>query len=1089
MAAAASPAGTKGAEDVGDAIGVSIPAQIDVCNVGANEGVDVGSGVVNGNAEEDSSGTGSTSSTHGGGGGEDEGDASAKCSDETGTSKTEPLHESARRVDFTDSGATPESEEAAKPKKKQPLGPIVVRIAVGSLPVAVHIHMRQGTPSSRSPAKKLTARDRSASRERLYKTTKPPRSKSSAAAATVRSPALRPTVERAAALEPSPSMMAAYKVRGQKRAEYNRWATANALPTFGAEEKASAVTDTTDEQKRQRPAKTSAPNFRPAHLGGNVGVRSVGRSSSSASGGGSNSSASGGQSGGQSSDGEGGGASSSEEQARQPARPHGKPLAESGDASGRSVAGNDGPGGEGASAVVSSCSNDATEAATSKTAPPSATKGSVAPPPPQPGAASGRMSPASLAARKKKRRAKTTRPAQLTRRAPVTKGGVAVSRKERYWNLDYEPMAVGTEPIQIVGQPAEGWTGTNDQPPTLRTAARCKHAAMADIQLFAGGTRAGSAKELEVGVPRVTQQWKEGLRQFESLVPLSAEEAEVEALRVMLRRGEGIGNFSDRWTPYTGPDKATLLEKALQGYLDDTEEAEPAAAAAETGKSRRSKRQGQGQSGPAEDPTNGVSPEATLTAAVIEALKEAGLEPSSILEEKTLPLRAAIKSDEDAFTAKKNSLALRLGSVIIEQKKKPKEIVQEWDKKMKGCVNKIDFRTGVRSLGLKANNAQVDALFNEYDDDRGGTLDVAELRSALKTMQEAASKISKEKEAIEERHAVVHEKLERIRLAVDATKAVENALTAEDAAAAEAAKAAAFELQEVVLGEEREQKRLEDEAKAAAEKERLEKQEREEVERAAAEREAAAAAAEVQKRAEEAAATLEPSSDYEEMVKSLKKEITSLDPSKQEKILAQALGAELVKKNLKPMDLVRQWDQKHKGCVTKIEFRQGIRKGMGLKAENKEIDNLFDEFDDDGGGTLDAPELKDALKTMQEAASEAIETEASNAKKQVRVRERLIMVERVLLATVEAEQALRAHAKSLGGEVDKASLTEKHDAALEMKRLAVREQLTLAKQIETDEKAEQAAAAAAAAKAAAPAAARAATPSSASPATVRATPD
>ena len=94
---------------------------------------------------------------------------------------------------------------------------------------------------------------------------------------------------------------------------------------------------------------------------------------------------------------------------------------------------------------------------------------------------------------------------------------------------------------------------------------------MADITLFAGGARAREAKE--VGVPRVQQQWKEGLRSdFEKLMPVSREEEEVEQLRVLLRRGQGIGTFTDAWTPYTGPDKDLIIERALEGYMnEDTE--------------------------------------------------------------------------------------------------------------------------------------------------------------------------------------------------------------------------------------------------------------------------------------------------------------------------------------------------------------------------------------------------------------------------------------------------------------------------------------------------------------------------------------
>ena len=65
----------------------------------------------------------------------------------------------------------------------------------------------------------------------------------------------------------------------------------------------------------------------------------------------------------------------------------------------------------------------------------------------------------------------------------------------------------------------------------------------------------------------------------------------------------------------------------------------------------------------------------------------------------------------------------------------------------------------------------------------------------------------------------------------------------------------------------------------------------------------------------------------------------------------------LVKKKVKPKELVAQWDKKMKGAISRIEFRQGVR-ALGVRAENKAVDALFDQFDDDGGGTLDLPEAR-----------------------------------------------------------------------------------------------------------------------------------
>jgi Ca2+-binding EF-hand superfamily protein len=41
---------------------------------------------------------------------------------------------------------------------------------------------------------------------------------------------------------------------------------------------------------------------------------------------------------------------------------------------------------------------------------------------------------------------------------------------------------------------------------------------------------------------------------------------------------------------------------------------------------------------------------------------------------------------------------------------------------------------------------------------------------------------------------------------------------------------------------------------------------------------------------------------------------------------------------------------------------------LGVVASNEAIDALFDELDDDGGGSLDPGELKTGLKTLLDAA-------------------------------------------------------------------------------------------------------------------------
>ena len=114
----------------------------------------------------------------------------------------------------------------------------------------------------------------------------------------------------------------------------------------------------------------------------------------------------------------------------------------------------------------------------------------------------------------------------------------------------------------------------------------------------------------------------------------------------------------------------------------------------------------------------------------------------------------------------------------------------------------------------------------------------------------SASKISSEAAAIEEHHLGVRKASGSKQRFLRREKSSKQFLRVTQKQ--EALRSDAFDQQDVILGEEREQKRLEDSLAAAEAKER-EQREREEAEREAAEREAAAAAEEARKRKEEAA--------------------------------------------------------------------------------------------------------------------------------------------------------------------------------------------------------------------------------------------
>lgn len=177
-------------------------------------------------------------------------------------------------------------------------------------------------------------------------------------------------------------------------------------------------------------------------------------------------------------------------------------------------------------------------------------------------------------------------------------------------------------------------------------------------------------------------------------------------------------------------------------------ERRPSSPAPDSGK-RRAKRS-------TDDANAPILPSTTLAAAVKEcqdktATEEAKLDPSK----KTIPVL--------------------LGESLLESKLKVGELVQTWAKRGNEPLNKMEFRQHIRKLVEKADSKKIDALFESLDDDGGGTLDLVEIRAALKKLQDAAGAMAKVA-------ATIREKIDRIKhletlaqQAFDATTAMEEA--------------------------------------------------------------------------------------------------------------------------------------------------------------------------------------------------------------------------------------------------------------------------------------------------------------------------
>ena len=95
---------------------------------------------------------------------------------------------------------------------------------------------------------------------------------------------------------------------------------------------------------------------------------------------------------------------------------------------------------------------------------------------------------------------------------------------------------------------------------------------------------------------------------------------------------------------------------------------------------------------------------------------------------------------------------------------------------------------------------------------------------------------------------------------------------------------------------------------------------------------------------------------------------------KRETTLENKLGYMIIRRGLKPVDVVDMWTESEDDDIDMEEFAHHVR-ALGVQADATEIDSLFEVLDRDHSGLLDKGELKNALVAM--------ETMAVNHKKRV----------------------------------------------------------------------------------------------------------
>ena len=118
------------------------------------------------------------------------------------------------------------------------------------------------------------------------------------------------------------------------------------------------------------------------------------------------------------------------------------------------------------------------------------------------------------------------------------------------------------------------------------------------------------------------------------------------------------------------------------------------------------------------------------------------------------------------------SMKMQLGLMLLSKENAIPAMVKLWDSKGKGEVIRGEFRLHLRNTGLEATSGEADELFDSWDEDKGGSLDIGELKAALKKL---ASKAKAWRDAPDSRQEKIKSLRKQARLAEDAANALAQA--------------------------------------------------------------------------------------------------------------------------------------------------------------------------------------------------------------------------------------------------------------------------------------------------------------------------
>ena len=164
-------------------------------------------------------------------------------------------------------------------------------------------------------------------------------------------------------------------------------------------------------------------------------------------------------------------------------------------------------------------------------------------------------------------------------------------------------------------------------------------------------------------------------------------------------------------------------------------------------------------------------------------------------------LKGAEALERQAENIAYSTLARKLGKELAGKignasKDRVKKLLQEIDTNGDGRIQKIELRQLVRNkMSIKADNAEIDALFDSFDDDRSGEIDAAEFGGACHMLVTAANEGSAE---VGEFHGLAMDERQRAQAYLDAAEAMRAVEAEEQASATDEANGEGLSIEEQV---------------------------------------------------------------------------------------------------------------------------------------------------------------------------------------------------------------------------------------------------------------------------------------------------